>query len=476
MDQMMKQTTMLHPSQNIFNHPSNPPQLRPNSQPKIIQKTLPQQRINENNQQNSNQQQQQQPPPNQQQQGARIRASMYMGQKYKKGDVVFTPHGIRKKFNGKQWRRLCSKDGCSKESQRRGYCSRHLSLRGKGLLRNATNNAFVLGRPRPDEAFWNFPFNDSHRMQAAFASVASRFSNKVAVEARRAAGLQASGFCSEGVNPSMYPPSRHVSPFFGMISQPSHFFPFTKLFQHQAFLKNLHERSGNHPSTHPAIDVSAFDPVVAYEKYLAARKACGINNNQNNIFSDFNNNYKHEGTVALQTPNNLLKLKHHAIETHIDPSTHTSTSTPKGTPTDDNHDTQSWLSYSESESDKSDHEHIIDLSDHESTTPPSLTQTTMHLASPTPKAEPLRLLNSSRLTPACLLPVIFIKKKPYGIDKGSRSDDEDEEDDDDEDDESGDDSENDNCENNEDNEDFEKTRKNSNPKLASEYCVFVCEN
>ncbi|CAB0020378.1 unnamed protein product [Nesidiocoris tenuis] len=53
--------------------------------------------------------------------------------KYKKGDVVTTPSGIRKKFNGKQWRRLCSKDGCSKESQRRGYCSRHLSLKGSTL-------------------------------------------------------------------------------------------------------------------------------------------------------------------------------------------------------------------------------------------------------------------------------------------------------------------------------------------------------
>lgn len=50
--------------------------------------------------------------------------------KYKKGDVVSTPTGIRKKYNGKQWRRLCSKDGCTKESQRRGFCSRHLSLRG----------------------------------------------------------------------------------------------------------------------------------------------------------------------------------------------------------------------------------------------------------------------------------------------------------------------------------------------------------
>ncbi|CAJ0561723.1 unnamed protein product, partial [Mesorhabditis spiculigera] len=52
-------------------------------------------------------------------------------QRYKKGEIVTTPGGIRKKFNGKQWRRLCSREGCNKESQRRGYCSRHLSLKSK---------------------------------------------------------------------------------------------------------------------------------------------------------------------------------------------------------------------------------------------------------------------------------------------------------------------------------------------------------
>ncbi|XP_067131698.1 protein capicua homolog isoform X2 [Centruroides vittatus] len=56
--------------------------------------------------------------------------------KYKKGDIVSTPNGIRKKFNGKQWRRLCSKDGCTKESQRRGYCSRHLASKGKNNMRS----------------------------------------------------------------------------------------------------------------------------------------------------------------------------------------------------------------------------------------------------------------------------------------------------------------------------------------------------
>ncbi|KAF5394449.1 hypothetical protein PHET_11503, partial [Paragonimus heterotremus] len=54
-------------------------------------------------------------------------------QRFKKGDVVKTQNGVRKKFNGKQWRRLCSRDGCSKESQRRGFCSRHLSMKGKEI-------------------------------------------------------------------------------------------------------------------------------------------------------------------------------------------------------------------------------------------------------------------------------------------------------------------------------------------------------
>lgn len=58
-------------------------------------------------------------------------------QKYKKGDVITTQNGIRKKFNGKQWRRLCSRDFCNKESQRRGFCSRHLSMKGKTVRTNS---------------------------------------------------------------------------------------------------------------------------------------------------------------------------------------------------------------------------------------------------------------------------------------------------------------------------------------------------
>ena len=65
--------------------------------------------------------------------------------KYKKGDIVATPTGIRKKFNGKQWRRLCLREACSKESQQRGFCSRHLSLRGKSHF--AQNSSLVSNPP-----------------------------------------------------------------------------------------------------------------------------------------------------------------------------------------------------------------------------------------------------------------------------------------------------------------------------------------
>ena len=43
-----------------------------------------------------------------------------------KGEIRTQEDGVKRKFNGKQWRRLCSMKDCFKESQRNGYCSRHL--------------------------------------------------------------------------------------------------------------------------------------------------------------------------------------------------------------------------------------------------------------------------------------------------------------------------------------------------------------
>ena len=43
-----------------------------------------------------------------------------------KGEIRTQEDGVKRKFNGKQWRRLCSVKNCFKESQRNGYCSQHL--------------------------------------------------------------------------------------------------------------------------------------------------------------------------------------------------------------------------------------------------------------------------------------------------------------------------------------------------------------
>ena len=74
------------------------------------------------------------------------------GHRYGKGQVVVMHNGVRKKYNGKQWRRLCSKGDCTKESQRRGYCSRHLSQKGRmcpgDMTRtNWSHKGMQMGRP-----------------------------------------------------------------------------------------------------------------------------------------------------------------------------------------------------------------------------------------------------------------------------------------------------------------------------------------
>ena len=73
------------------------------------------------------------PPPSQQPldyyptmpRGPRIKLKDYKGAK--KGEVIVTPEGVKKKFNGKQWRRLCGVEDCWKESQKCGLCSKHLN-------------------------------------------------------------------------------------------------------------------------------------------------------------------------------------------------------------------------------------------------------------------------------------------------------------------------------------------------------------
>lgn len=57
--------------------------------------------------------------------GSRVKLKDIKG--VKKGEIIITQEGIKKKFNGKQWRRLCGVDDCWKESQKCGLCSKHLN-------------------------------------------------------------------------------------------------------------------------------------------------------------------------------------------------------------------------------------------------------------------------------------------------------------------------------------------------------------
>lgn len=159
-------------------------------------------------------------------------------QKYKKGDVVCTPNGIRKKFNGKQWRRLCSREGCMKESQRRGYCSRHLSMRTKELESLAEGRASGL-REGSAEFDWDETSRDSEASSARADSrprlVAPADLSRFEFDECEAAVMLVSLGSSRSGTPSFSPvstqspfspaPSPSPSPLFGF--RPANFSPIT---------------------------------------------------------------------------------------------------------------------------------------------------------------------------------------------------------------------------------------------------------
>nr|XP_039258888.1 protein capicua homolog [Styela clava] len=65
-------------------------------------------------------------------------------QKYKKNEIVTMSTGVRKKFNGKQWRKLCCRGDCMKESQKRGLCSRHQSMQSR-TVPSTPNDEILVG-------------------------------------------------------------------------------------------------------------------------------------------------------------------------------------------------------------------------------------------------------------------------------------------------------------------------------------------
>ncbi|XP_021963990.1 mucin-4 isoform X2 [Folsomia candida] len=126
--------------------------------------------------------------------------------KYKKGDVVSTPTGIRKKFNGKQWRRLCSRESCTKESQRRGYCSRHLGMKGKPGSHHTSSSSSLRSKSKESEAD-EASSRDSGTSPSSLRDV--RYAGRFDADETEAATMLVS--LSRSTSPSFSPPSSQKS-------------------------------------------------------------------------------------------------------------------------------------------------------------------------------------------------------------------------------------------------------------------------
>uniref|UniRef100_A0A8C5K0U6 Protein capicua homolog n=1 Tax=Jaculus jaculus TaxID=51337 RepID=A0A8C5K0U6_JACJA len=149
-------------------------------------------------------------------------------QKYKKGDVVCTPNGIRKKFNGKQWRRLCSRDGCMKESQRRGYCSRHLSMRTKEMEGLADGGPGGPGRAAgvaAREGSTEFDWGDETSRDSEASSVAARGDSRPRLVAPADLSRFEFDECEAAVMLVSLGSSRSGTPSFSPVSTQSPFSP-----------------------------------------------------------------------------------------------------------------------------------------------------------------------------------------------------------------------------------------------------------
>ncbi|XP_031636190.1 putative transcription factor capicua isoform X2 [Contarinia nasturtii] len=123
--------------------------------------------------------------------------------KFNKGDVVQSETGVRKKFNGKQWRRLCSNPQCTKESQRRGYCSRHLNQRGN-TLRSSTGPSFPSRSSSNTQA-------DEDTSRESETSPNYRVTGRFDQEETDVANMLVSLSSSRSATPSFSSPTNHVS-------------------------------------------------------------------------------------------------------------------------------------------------------------------------------------------------------------------------------------------------------------------------
>lgn len=142
--------------------------------------------------------------------------------KFRKGEVVTQSTGVRKKFNGKQWRRLCSKGDCMKESQRKGFCSRHLSDKKEPKASRSSSTSRPPSSVASDVTTTPIPVGPSPHPSSLSAQ--EREAAQVLITLKNTPSRSvtpASGVCQPPLTPGLYSPSpsqyRGTSPARGRV-------------------------------------------------------------------------------------------------------------------------------------------------------------------------------------------------------------------------------------------------------------------
>lgn len=231
---------------------------------------------------------------------------------YKKGDVVAAPNGIRKKFNGKQWRRLCSKEGCTKESQRRGYCSRHLSLKGKNLRSPTLNfpgrrkgvlKDSAMGR----EIEWE---DTSRESDISPLDKERRIAGRFDMDETEAANIMMSLGNSRSATPaSISPRGQSQSPVAGLLSVRSHMFtPIVRpnLQQHSFIASPTRHRWSSGSTECPSLEMVNTDyPVNNFQQTIRPEIVRTMEHNAGETTSAFSANMS-----LIQTHSSLPSVVH----------------------------------------------------------------------------------------------------------------------------------------------------------------------
>nr|XP_020663604.1 protein capicua homolog isoform X2 [Pogona vitticeps] len=262
-------------------------------------------------------------------------------QKYKKGDVVCTPNGIRKKFNGKQWRRLCSREGCMKESQRRGYCSRHLSMRTKEMESLSEGRASGL-RDGSAEFDWDDTSRDSEASSARGDSrprlVAPADLSRFEFDECEAAVMLVSLGSSRSGTPSFSPvsnqspfspaPSPSPSPLFGF--RPANFSPInaSPVIQRAAAARSRHVSA----STPKGVGGTVLSPEMLHHATSRERHHSGITFQTNLTFTvPMSPSKRKAESHHSSTGSNADFHKNDSLDSGVESVSHTPTpSTPAG--------------------------------------------------------------------------------------------------------------------------------------------------